>query len=538
MALFPPSAIEPFALFPARQEILSSRTPLLLHEALLPVFLLILTLLISPYKSHTRNAVTLPVILALYTRLSYLYSSSHWGIAFCVGAYTYFGSLQAFNLLVVKDVGRDADVRWVVDDTGFTRGVKHNNGHTNGDIARREKYTNGYTNVNVEKAVVSNGSTSPSANGSANGNANGYSNGHANGHTNGTANGRVDAKPGLGYPELSKYPLYQRIRFTVSLIASSRGVGWKFQVRQIRPAPAPSSTLLAFMKTHFTHILITYVILDHFGYHISIDPYFTKSDCWKSPFHTSPLSPDDWRDQCLPSFVPRTSTAAFIYHHIFRKHLTLISVYAILTQLFSIAAILFTVPIPITGPSSWAPLFGPVSQATSLRGFWTSCWHSIFKKGFSYPGEWLAFRVLGLDRRNVWAQVIVVLAAFINSGGLHGLGCWTQNGRGIAAAGFFFLQPFGFLGEAAVFKLLKVANVDRKSGLGTFLTTSWMMAWGLWSCDVFFYDFLHGGVGGSEPVAWSAWRWWVGEQAYRWAPPGEWMRWDSEGSLWGWGVRV
>ncbi|KAK6543606.1 hypothetical protein TWF694_000348 [Orbilia ellipsospora] len=551
MVLFPPSAIAPFAAFPARLAALESRTPILLHDALLPLFLLFLTLLLYPCKSHTRNAIALPVILGLYARLCFLYSSSHWGIAFCVGAGAYFGSLQAFSLLVVKDVGWDRDVWWTEDDTRVIRDKEHSNGSANGIVngvtnGGKEKHVNGYANGHTNG--YTNGSSSPLGNGVANGFTNGTNananGGIANGTTKGTSNGDISrhggTSAGLGYPKLSTYPLLQRIRFTSSLISSSRGVGWKFQIRQIRPPPEPSCSILSHLQIHFTNIAITYLILDCFGYHLVTDPYFSTQECWKSPLHSSPLPDMDWRERCIPSYIPPTPAYAFIYHHIIRKHLTLLSVYAILGQLYSIAAILFTVPIPASKPSSWAPLFGSLSEATSLRGFWTVFWHSIFKKAFSYPGEWMAFRVLGLDRKNIWAQLIIVFTAFGNSGGLHGLGCWTQNGRGGAAALFFLLQPVGFLGEVILMKGVKMLGMDGnlEKTVGRVVKVSWMMVWLLWSCDVFFYDYLHGGIGGSEPVAWSSWRWYVGEKAYRWGPPDEWTRWDVEGSLWGWGVRI
>ncbi|RVD85484.1 uncharacterized protein DFL_003805 [Arthrobotrys flagrans] len=510
MALFPLLSITPFAQFPARLQILSTKTPFLLHEALTPLFLLFLTLLFYPYKSFLRNAIALPVIVGLYIRLAVLYSSSHWGLAFCVGAGAYFGSLQAFNLLVVKDVGRDEDVRWTIDDTGIQRnGSNHGDGTTNGE------------------AYITKGNTSPTGNGSTNG----ISNRPSKDVTKTTS-------PGLGYPALATYPLRQRARFTFSLLCASRGVGFKFQVRRVKPPPSPSDSHISFLATHLSYIFTTYVILDIFGYALAHDPFFYTPGCWKTPFHPSTLSQEQWTAVCFPAPVPQGPTIRWLYHNIARKYLSLFAVYAILSQLFSITAILFTIPIPITAPSSWAPLFGPIHEATSLRGFWTAYWHSIFKKGFSYPGEWVAYKVLGLQRGNVLAQVIVVFSAFWNSAGLHGIGAWTANGRGIAAAGYFVIQSVGFLVEMVIIKLLKILGVDEKGTLGKMATFTWMMVWGLWSCEIFFYDFLAGGVAASEPVAWSTWRWWTGEgKAYRWGPPGEWLRWDVD-SLGGWGIRV
>ncbi|KAF3266519.1 hypothetical protein TWF128_010910 [Orbilia oligospora] len=517
MADFPLLSVTPFAQFPARLEILSTKTPFLLHEALIPLFLLFLTLLCYPHKSLLRNAIALPVIVGLYVRLAVVYSSSHWGLAFCVGAGAYFGSLQAFNLLVVKDVGRDKDIRWTTDDTGIqNNGFNHGNGTTNGEAhitKGEERKLNGRTHQ------TGNGSTNDIANGSPKDIT------------------KLD-NPGLGYPTLATYPLRQRARFTFSLLCASRGVGFKFQVRRVRPPPSPSDSHISFLVTHFSYIFLAYIILDAFGYAIAHDPFFYTPGCWKTPFHPPALSQEQWAAICFPASVPQDPAIRWLYHNIVRKYLSLFAVYAILCQLFSIATVLFTTPIPVTSPSSWAPLFGPISEATSLRGFWTSYWHSIFKKGFSYPGEWVAYQVLELERGNVWAQVIVVFSAFWNSAGLHGIGAWTLNGTGLAATGYFVIQSVGVLIEMVIIKLLKILGVDEKGTLGKAVTFTWMMVWGLWSCEIFFYDFLAAGVAGTEPVAWSAWRWWTGEgEAYRWGPPGKWLRWD-ENSLGGWGVRV
>ncbi|KAK6358119.1 hypothetical protein TWF730_007474 [Orbilia blumenaviensis] len=517
MPLYPSLSITPFAQFPARLQVLSITTPFLLHEALTPLFLLFLTLLVFPYKSFLRNAIALPVIIGLYIRLTLVYSSSHWGLAFCVGAGAYFGSLQAFNLLVVKDVGRDEDVQWTIDDT---KPQGNDSYRGNGTTNRGAHGTNG-------EAKKVNSDLSPTRNGSTNGIMNGP-----------TKHAVRAPSPGLGYPALESYPLRQRARFTFSLLCASRGVGFKFQVRRVKPPPLPSDSHLSFLVTHFSYIFVTYIILDTFGYHLAHDPFFYTPGCWKTPFHPSPLSQEQWTAICAPDFVPQNSTIRWLYHNIARKYLSLFAVYAILSQLYSIAAILFTTPIPVTAPSSWAPLFGPVCEATSLRGFWTVFWHSIFKKGFSYPGEWVAYKILGLERQNMWAQVIVMFAAFWNSAALHGVGAWTASGRGIAAAGFFVIQSVGFLVEMIIVKAFRASGIDEKGVLGKVVTFTWMTVWGLWSCEVFFYDFLLGGVAGSEPVAWSTWRWWTGEgEPYRWGPSGEWMRWDQN-SLGGWGVRV
>ncbi|KAJ6263056.1 Acetyltransferase [Drechslerella dactyloides] len=546
MPLFPSSSLTPYALYPTRLSTLATTTPILLHEAFFPLLLLFLTLLLHPEKSPLRNAIALPVIVGLYARLVALYSSSHWGFAFCVGAYAYYGSLQAFNLLVVKDVARDPDVKWSVDDTGVAATNGHaytHNGHGNGTTGLRdmngdEKHSNGSANGSANGGTYED-RDKHTANGSSSRLGNGVANGGSHGVSNGTAGGKVSIEDGLGYPAISSYPLKQRIRFTWSLLFASRGVGWKFQIRHIPPAPSPDTSFVSFLQTHASKICISYVILESFSFIAAIDPYFTTPVCWTTPFHPTTLPDDEYYALCLPGFVPVNPAAIpFLWHHVFRKYLGLFSVYAILTQLFSIAALLFTTLVPLTRPEGWVPLFGSPADMTSLRGFWTKFWHSIFKKYFSYPGEWIAFHLLQLDRRSAGAQIIVMIAAFANSGALHGVGCYTLNRRWKSAAGFFLLQPVGFLGEIALFKALKAAGVDSKGVLGKTITTIYSTTWLLWCSEVFAYDFLHGGISVAEPVALSFWRWLAGQQAWRWDRPDEWLRWDREGSLGGWGVRL
>ncbi|KAF3916323.1 hypothetical protein ABW21_db0204142 [Orbilia brochopaga] len=527
--MFPPSSVAPYASYPDRLATIATKTPILLHEAIQPPLLLFLTLLVYPQRSWIRNALVLPIVVGLYGRLAMLYTSSHWGFAFCVGAYAYYGALQAFNLLVVKDVAQDADVRWAIDDTGVANSgttVGNGNGETkNGRVEEDHgKHTNGAANGGTLK----NGSTSR------------LGNGVANGHHHGSANGTAGETRGygLGYPEISSYPLLQRIRFTGSLIFASRGVGWKFQIRSVPPS-TPTATPTSFLRTHAVIICFTYTILELWSYVSTVDPYFTTSVCWTTPFHPSKLSDDEYHALCLPGFIPAEPAAVpFLWHHVFRKYLGLFSVYAILTQLFSIAALLLTVLIPVTRPEGWLPLFGSLKHATSLRGFWTKFWHGIFKKYFSYPGEYLAYQLLKLDRASALAQIIVMLSAFANSGALHGVGCYTLNGRWRSATGFFLLQPLGFVGEYLVCRTLKALGVNVNGTVGKVVMTVNTMVWLLWSSEVFAYDFLYGGIAVAEPTAWSVWRLCTGGQAWRWGSPGEWLRWDSEGSLDSWGVRL
>ncbi|KAH6699764.1 membrane bound O-acyl transferase family-domain-containing protein [Leptodontidium sp. MPI-SDFR-AT-0119] len=75
----------------------------------------------------------------------------------------------------------------------------------------------------------------------------------------------------------------------------------------------------------------------------------------------------------------------------------------------------------LTSRSSWRPMFGPVADMFTLRGFWGSTWHQLVRDPCGQPASFMAHSVLGLQRTNgnLAARYSKLFFSFMLSGLVH-----------------------------------------------------------------------------------------------------------------------
>lgn len=125
-------------------------------------------------------------------------------------------------------------------------------------------------------------------------------------------------------------------------------------------------------------------------------------------------------------------------------------------------------------PSEWPPLFDRPFLSSSLNEFWSTRWHQGFRDCFIHIGG-IPFAIVG-------GKFGGVIGAFVVSGILHDLGCWSM-GRGTdpwRVSGFFIMCGVGCCLEV----LFKSLTGKRVGGLaGNVWTFGWLIYWGSMIAD-------------------------------------------------------
>ncbi|MCJ1372279.1 hypothetical protein MMC20_003502 [Loxospora ochrophaea] len=96
----------------------------------------------------------------------------------------------------------------------------------------------------------------------------------------------------------------------------------------------------------------------------------------------------------------------------------------------------------------WPPLFGPMSEAYSLRRYYGVFWHKIMRKALVAHSSVVVFDVLQLPRRSTVSRHMIGLLVFIMSGCIHAI---TAAG-GIQCAGMAQIRYWAGMALAIMFE--------------------------------------------------------------------------------------
>ncbi|CAG7996555.1 unnamed protein product [Penicillium salamii] len=78
----------------------------------------------------------------------------------------------------------------------------------------------------------------------------------------------------------------------------------------------------------------------------------------------------------------------------------------------------------IDEPYEWPSIFGSLSQAWSIRRFWSKFWHQIVRRTYTNYGECISRNILRLQPRSVPDKVFVIFMIFFLSGVSHAAVSW------------------------------------------------------------------------------------------------------------------
>ncbi|KAJ3487907.1 hypothetical protein NLJ89_g11667 [Agrocybe chaxingu] len=77
------------------------------------------------------------------------------------------------------------------------------------------------------------------------------------------------------------------------------------------------------------------------------------------------------------------------------------------------------VALGFSAPDDWPPLFGPLSETTTLRTFWGQTWHQCLRMMLTSHGRYLAHRVFNFRPGSLLSSYTQLYTAFFLSGLIH-----------------------------------------------------------------------------------------------------------------------
>lgn len=134
------------------------------------------------------------------------------------------------------------------------------------------------------------------------------------------------------------------------------------------------------------------------------------------------------------------------------------SAVAMLDSAHAVLSLVSVILLRFDAPYEWPPIFGPISQAWSIRRFWSKFWHQIVRRTYTNYGEWISRKIFRLEPRSLSDKVFVIFAIFFLSGVAHAVVSWQLGDQcGWLLDIWWFCANFiaGLL-EVVVLQLLRV----------------------------------------------------------------------------------
>jgi len=126
----------------------------------------------------------------------------------------------------------------------------------------------------------------------------------------------------------------------------------------------------------------------------------------------------------------------------------------------------------------WPPLFGNLTDAYTVGRFWGRTWHQIFRRVVSVHGDFIAFRLFGLQKNSILGACVQHYVAFAISGISHSAAEYGLlrfiSRKYHHSMLFFFLQATVTIFERAVIKLLGLKAGIWTRAIGYVWTFVWL----------------------------------------------------------------
>lgn len=170
-----------------------------------------------------------------------------------------------------------------------------------------------------------------------------------------------------------------------------------------------------------------------------------------SRFYPEDLEPSDWhpsKTYMTPALLNGTFTlrdfwlrAVIAFHAYSGSALTICGAHTVCAL---IAVGVFDSPL-----QAWPPLFGDVTQAYTLRRWYSHFWHKAMRKAFTIHAVVATEKRLGLRKHTILGRSVIVLLSFFFSGIMHSVTGWKS---GPCSDHFAPVRSFTLFGVAILFE--------------------------------------------------------------------------------------
>ncbi|KAF4957955.1 hypothetical protein FGADI_2784 [Fusarium gaditjirri] len=139
-------------------------------------------------------------------------------------------------------------------------------------------------------------------------------------------------------------------------------------------------------------------------------------------------------------------------------------------------------------PEDWPYLNGPISSWSTVRTFWGTFWHRLFRKALTGWGDFIPDRVLRLRRGTLLSRYLRLILAFFTSALMHRCLHYfyrLEAGEWYEIETFFLLQPLAIMLEDTVQAV--TANIPLSRPLRWIVGFIWLCTFFTWVTPTFLY---------------------------------------------------
>ncbi|KAH7259548.1 uncharacterized protein BKA55DRAFT_610726 [Fusarium redolens] len=139
-------------------------------------------------------------------------------------------------------------------------------------------------------------------------------------------------------------------------------------------------------------------------------------------------------------------------------------------------------------PEDWPHLNGPISSWSTIRTFWGTFWHQLFRKALTGWGDFIPDRVLRLRRGTLLSRYSRLILTFFTSALMHRCLHYfyrLEAGEWYEIETFFLLQPLAIMFEDAA--QAATAHVPLSRPLRWIVGFIWLCAFFTWVTPTFLY---------------------------------------------------
>ncbi|KIM38973.1 hypothetical protein M413DRAFT_447332 [Hebeloma cylindrosporum] len=270
----------------------------------------------------------------------------------------------------------------------------------------------------------------------------------------------------------SEMTFTERLTWAASLLATSRGIGWKHEPTAHIP-PRPTTSRGEFIASQFLWLIFYYILLDIALSHVQENPCFR---------------------------IGGPSLAAFGWLWRMTSLVYIVVVYCTMSGVYAAVSIV-TVAIGLYEPRDWPHLFGSLCDAYTLRKCWGRVWHQTLRRMLTSNSNFIA-AVLH-PPKGTFTTYFKLFTSFLISGLMHASGDYIlhQNFSQGTSVQFFLLQAVGITFEDAVIALASRLGY-KQSRIFKLIGFIWVFAWFTFCMPLWLDPQVHAGtIGGMDRVS-------------------------------------
>ncbi|KAF5676105.1 acetyltransferase [Fusarium heterosporum] len=166
----------------------------------------------------------------------------------------------------------------------------------------------------------------------------------------------------------------------------------------------------------------------------------------------------------------------------------------ICNRLNSGCAVVISLSLGLSQPKDWPHLNGPISACYTVRGFWGTFWHQLYRKSLTGWGDFVSDKVLRLRRGTLLSRYTRLFLAFLTSGAMHHCMHYIYRftaDESFSIEKFYVTQALGIMFEDAV--QAASGNLPLSQPVRRAVGYIWVLVFFAWSTPIASYPSMRGG---------------------------------------------